>query len=117
MKRLFFSVFILMLLIVPLTGCGDRSPDMEGTVLDIDENGIELARNLSPDEYEKVKHMSPVTLHNEDVAGERDLGLIDLSYESDGEFKKGDEVEVWIDGDIMSSYPPQANAKKITQKE
>src|SRR5690625_2501834 len=100
------------------SGYGEGKADMEGIVLDIGERGIKLARNLTLDEYEEIKNEPVTKLHNEDVTGEREsLGLIDLIYENENEFNKGDVVEVWIDGDIMEIYPPRAKAKKIVVKQ
>lgn len=115
MKRVFFKLFIVLLLSVSLVACGNA--DMHGIVLDTSEGGLTLARELTPDEYEEIKDISPTKLHNEDVEGKRDLGLITLSYEDMGEINKGDEVDVWIGGDIMESYPPQADAKKVSVRE
>jgi len=114
MKKTFLSLIIIILISVSLVGCGKA--DMQGIVLDTRENGLTLARELTPGEYEKIKDISPTKLHNEDVEGKRDLGLISLSYEDMDEINKGDEVDVWIAGDIMESYPPQADAKKVTKK-
>src|SRR5690625_1274880 len=102
--------------IEPIAEYNEGKADMEGIVLDIGERVIKLARNLSPNEYEEIKNESVTKLHNEDVAGERALGLIDLIYENKKEFYKGDKVEVWIDGDIMEISPPRAKAKKIVVK-
>src|SRR5690625_51849 len=102
--------------IEPITGYGEGKADMEGIVLDIGESVIKLARNLSPDEYEEIKNESVTKLHNEDVTGERELGLIDLIYENKKEFNKGDKVEVWVDGDIMEISPARVKAKKIVVK-
>lgn len=104
--------------IEPITGYDGDKADIEGIVLDINEHGIKLARNLSPDEYEEIKNESVTKLHNEYVGGEREsLGLIDLIYENKNEFNKGDEVEVWIDGDIMEIFPERAKAKNIVVKQ
>jgi hypothetical protein len=104
--------------IEPIAGYGEGKADIEGIVIDIGERGIKLARNLSPDEYKVIKNESVTKLHNENVNGEREsLGLIDLIYENKNEFTKGDEVEVWIDGDIMETYPERAKAKKIVIKQ
>ena len=102
--------------IEPIAEYNEGKADMEGIVLDIGERVIKLARNLSPNEYEEIKNESVTKLHNEDVEGERALGLIDLIYENKKEFYKGDKVEVWIDGDIMEISPPRAKAKKIVVK-
>lgn len=115
MKR---SLLLAMAILVGilLAGCGDGKADMEGIVLDTSENGLTLARELTLDEYEKIKDISPTKLHNEDVDGKRYLGLIVLSYDDVDEINRGDEVDVWIDGDVMESYPPQARAKKVSKK-
>lgn len=102
----------------PIAGYDEGKADMEGIVLDIGEGGIKLARNLSPDEYEEIKNEPVTKLHNEYVEGVRaSLRLIDLIYENENEFSKGDEVEVWIDGDIMEIIPERAKAKKIVVKQ
>lgn len=111
----FSKIFIVLLLSVSLAGCGDA--DMEGIVLEVNENEIKLAENLSPNKYEEIKNESVKNLQNEDVEGKREsLALMDITYDNADEFSKGDEVEVWIDGDIMSSYPGKADAKKISKK-
>src|SRR5699024_8111274 len=107
MKRLILLGFLLNMLLV---GCG--TPEMEGIILEVDDNGsIMLAINLSREAYEEIKEESPTTLQNETVAGEHDLDLIHLTYEHTDELQKGDVVEVWLDGDVMTSFPPQAEAK------
>lgn len=114
MKKAMFSFIIIILFTVSLVGCGDA--DMKGIVLEVNENEIKLAENLSPNKYEKIKNESVETLQNEDVQGKRDgLALMDITYDDADEFSKGDEVAVWIDGDIMTSYPGRAEAKKITK--
>lgn len=120
MKRIFRILFTIGLLIsVSLVGCSKAGKaDMEGIALDVHEHGIELARELSPSEYEEIKDESVSKIHSEEVRGERaSLGLIDLTYDNTDEISKGDEVEVWLAGDIFDSYPPQADARKIIVKE
>lgn len=115
MKKAMFALIILILFSVLLIGCGDA--DMEGIVLEVNENEIKLAENLSPNKYEEIKNESVKKLQNEDVEGKREsLVLMDITWDNADEFSKGDEVEVWIDGDIMSSYPGKADAKKISNK-
>lgn len=75
-----------------------------------------IATELSADEYESIKDQPASEIQNEDVHGDTHRGLIDLSYDEPKDFNKGDEVEVWLEGDIMESYPPSATAKKITLK-
>lgn len=115
MKKTLPMAFVGLFISISLIGCGEA--DMEGLVLEVNENGIKLARDLSPDEYEKIKDKSVTTLQNEDVQGKRpSLHLINLAYDNPNEFHEGDEVNVWIDGDIMDSYPAQAEAKKVAVK-
>lgn len=115
MKRLFFTAFTTILISFSLVGCG--KPSIEGVILDVNEHGIKLATELSLEEYEEIKNESVENIQNEDVHGDTNRGLIDLTYEGLEELDKGDEVEVWIDGDIMESYPAKAKAKKIAVKE
>lgn len=115
MKRIFLTVFTVILMSILIVGCGKAN--MEGIILEVTENVILLSENISPEEYEEVKNESVSKLQNEDVQGERArLGLIELTYDNTDKFSKGDEVEVWIDGDILESYPSQAKAKKISLK-
>lgn len=109
MKR--FILFGSMLSIL-LVACG--APEMEGIILEVGDNGsIMLAENLSPQAYEEIKEEAPTTLHDETVRGERDLQLIYITYEDADELQPGDKVEVWLDGDVMNSFPSQAKAKKV----
>lgn len=115
MKKLVFVLVIITIFGGLLVGCGH--PDMKGIVLEVNDEEIKLAEGLSIDKYEEIKDESVKALQNEDVAGEREsLKLIDITYDHAEDFSKGDEVEVWIDGDIMSSYPGKADAKKISKK-
>src|SRR5699024_3147901 len=103
-----------LLISFSLVGCGNA--DMEGIVLEVNENGIKLATEMSPDEYEEIKNKSVSNIQNEDVNGDTYRGLIDLNYDHTDKLSKGDEVEIWIDGDIRESYPLGATAKKISVK-
>lgn len=113
MKRT-LTVFISIIISLSLIGCS--KPDRDGIVLEVTENQILLAEELSPEEYEKIKDKPASEIQNEDVLGDAYYGLIYLTYDNAEKFSKGDEVEVWIDGDIMESYPAQAEAKKIEHK-
>jgi len=115
MKKAMFAFMMIVLFNVSLVGCG--SADMKGIVLEVNENEIKLAENLAPHKYEEIKHESVKKLQKEDVEGTREsLELMDITYDQADEFSKGDEVDVWIDGDIMTSYPGKAHAKKISIK-
>lgn len=115
MKRLFSTAFTIILISLSLAGCS--KPSVEGIILEVNEHGVKLATELSLEEYENIKNESVSKIQNEDVHGDTSLGLIDLAFKDTEGFGKGDEVEVWIDGDIMASYPAKAKAKKISVKE
>lgn len=111
MKR--YPIILFMLLIsISLVGCGKA--DLSGIILDVSDNTILLATDLSQEEYEEIKDIPARTLQKEDLHGERDsLGLIDIIYEKELDLQIGEQVDVWITGDILNSYPGQAKAKKI----
>ncbi|MEJ8777192.1 DUF3221 domain-containing protein [Pseudogracilibacillus sp. ICA-222130] len=115
MKRLFSTAFTIILLSLSLVGCS--KPSIEGIILEVNEHGIKLATELSSEEYEEIENIPVSDIQNEDVQGNTYRGLIDLTYKDTGGLSKGDKVEVWIDGDIMESYPEKAKAKKISVKE
>ncbi|MEY8351458.1 DUF3221 domain-containing protein [Bacillus cereus] len=110
MKRKFFIAFTVILLSISLAGCGKA--DMEGIILEVTENEILLSENLSLDKYEDIKNKSISEIQGE----EKGIPLIYLAYDNTEERSKGDEVKVWIDGDVFVSYPEKAKAKKIQLK-
>lgn len=114
MKKELLAWIIISVFSVLLVSCGHA--DMEGIVLEINENAMQVATELSPDEYERIKDKSAEQIQNEDVDGDTYRGLINLTYAHTEKFSKGDEVKIWIDGDIRESYPLGATAKKITVK-
>lgn len=117
MKKLFTTAWTMILVSLFLASCGQQEPDMEGIILEVSEHGVKLAKELSLEEYEDIKNDPVSKIQNEDVYGDTYRGLIDLTYEDTGGLNKGDEVEVWIDGGIMESYPEKAEARKILVKE
>ncbi|SHN18261.1 DUF3221 domain-containing protein [Gracilibacillus kekensis] len=110
MKRKLFIVFTVLLLSISIVGCGNS--DMEGIILEVTENELLLSKNLSLDKYEDMKNKSISEIQEE----EKGIFLIYLTHDNTKEWSKGDEVKVWIDGDILTSYPEQAKAKKIQFK-
>ena len=107
----YFLVSFLVLLSLSLSACS--KPDISGIVLDTDEKEVLVAKELTSEEYEEIKDQTVSQIQDEDVLGDTYRGLIYLSYDHPEEFKKGDEVEVWIKGSIRESYPEGAHAKKI----
>src|SRR5690625_280407 len=114
MIKAMLALIIIILSSVSLSGCGDA--DMEGIVLKTTENYVQVATELSPDEYEEIKDKPAGQIQDEDVLGDTYRGLINLTYDNPEKFSKGDEVDIWIDGDIRESYPSGATAKKISLK-
>ncbi|MGN7942091.1 DUF3221 domain-containing protein [Virgibacillus sp. 6R] len=110
MKRKCIIAFTVILLSISLAGC--RNADMEGIILEVTENEILLSENLSLDKYEDIKNKTISEIQEE----EKGIPLISLTYDNTVELSKGDEVIVWIDGNVLASYPEQAKAKKIQFK-
>ncbi len=112
MRKLLFIIVTTLF----LAACGEA--DMEGIILKIDEDQILLAQDLSPEEYQKLDEDLEEEPQNGGVTAERDTdNLIILTYKDADEFNPGDEVKAWIKGEILASYPGQAQAKKIVLKE
>ena len=114
MKKAMLALIIIILSSVSLSGCGDA--DMEGIVLTTTENYVQVATELSTDDFEEIKDKPAGQIQDEDVLGDTYRGLINLTYDNPEKFSKGDEVDIWIDGDIRESYPSGATAKKISLK-
>lgn len=114
MKTAMYARAILIGFVLLLAGCGKA--DMDGIVLEVTGNSMLVATELSLEEYEEIKNQSATEIQNEDVNGDSYLGLINITYKRAEKFSKGDEVDLWIDGDIRESYPMGATAKKATLK-
>jgi hypothetical protein len=103
---LLLCTFIVHFLVI--VACSSESEIMlTGYILDVEEEGILLAENISYEKFQEIEGESW-----QDVA-EMQLGLYKISFENDGDFQIGDKVKVWIEGGVMESYPAQANAKKM----
>lgn len=110
MNRLVMSLFVMVMIV--LTGCGEAN--IEGIVIESTNQSLLIAQDLTIEEYEDINHKSPTDIQNDDVSGEGPhLGLIKVSYDQADDFAEGDIVKVWLTGDIMESYPSQAEAKKV----
>lgn len=108
-------ILVLMLATFLLSSCGD--PHASGIILESSDEQLLLAQNMTPKDYNEVKNELVTDLRNKDVNDESpSLGLMEITYKRAHIFTKGEEVNVWIKGDIMSSYPAQAEAKKIKLK-
>lgn len=110
----YLIVFVIVLANLSFTAC--NQPDYEGIVLKATENQILLATELSQDEYEEIKKFPVSQIQNADVLGDAYYGLINLTYQDAESFTPGDQVKVWIDGEVLESYPLMAQVKKIILK-
>src|SRR5690625_4498013 len=110
MKRGLVIAVTLIVISISLAGGGKAS--MEGIILEVAESEIVLSENLSCDKYGEFKNKSSTGIQEE----EKSIPLSYLAYDNIEEWSKGDEVKVWIDGDVLASYPEQAKAKKIQLK-
>jgi len=108
--------WLVITIILLLSGCSLAKADMQGIVLEVKKQEVILAKNLSQEAYEEIENESVTSLQNQMVDGTVELELFVLTYENLEEIDVGDEVAVYLDGDIMSSYPAQAKAKKIKVK-
>ncbi len=82
---------------------------MEGYILEIEEDDILLANDASLEEYEEWKELT----YDELLEATPTPSLIEIVYEGEKEFQKGDRVQIQLDGDVLASFPGQAKAKKI----
>lgn len=112
------KLLLIAIMMAFITSCGPKSFDLEGVILEVDDNVILLAKNLNKADYEIIKDKSVKSLRDQDLAGSIDsLGLIQLTYSKSHNLKKGDFVKVYIKGAILESYPEQAMASKILIKD
>lgn len=100
MKRYFFSLFLIILL---LTGCS-KPMDMNNVVKEPNFSGF----------VETVSEGTILVKVNEDEEEFKSSDLISVSLDvqlkdSMTDFKIGDEVRIYYDGNIAESYPAQVN--------
>ncbi|MFD1039419.1 YobA family protein [Virgibacillus byunsanensis] len=98
---------LLMFVLIFTVACSE--PDIEGYIIEIDEQRLLVAEDISIEKYEEIKDKTVNEIDR--LSGH--ISLINLSYDDSSTFEKGDNVRVWIDGGIDESYPAQAGAKKI----
>lgn len=112
-KRYILNIILSTVLF--LSACGAATT--YGVILEIEDDQLLLAQNLSAAQYEEIKDTPATDLQNEAVAGERaDLNLMYVTYENTTDFNVGDQVDVWLEDQVAISYPPQAKAKKMKSK-
>ncbi|MBD8067801.1 DUF3221 domain-containing protein [Bacillus sp. PS06] len=80
---------------------------VKGYIIELTEQSILVATNITEEQFNEVKDMSSSEILTQN------LRLISIRLSDTASFRKGDKVEVSIDGEIAESYPEQAKAKKI----
>jgi hypothetical protein len=100
---------LIIILSFTLVGCSGVKT--EGYVLEVEENRILVAEKITEEEYEAIKDKSISEIDEERIS------LIYFSFDDIDEIQVGNKVEVWFDGNMATSYPAQAGAKKIDVKE
>lgn len=115
MKRaLLLSLFISIIAL--LVGCGEKSadqaPHIEGLIYSKDEVSILIIEDIeSVDISEAEWQGKPAySISKTDKTKIYDASGKSITFE---DLQIGDAVKVWIDGEIMESYPAQARAEKI----
>jgi hypothetical protein len=107
--KVIWNIVILLYLFTGLVGCSNQT--IEGYVIEVYDESVLLAQNISHKKYNEIKDMSA-----NEVFEKNELSLISLTYQDAQDFREGDKVKVWIDGGVNESYPAQAKAKKIEKK-
>ncbi|HLQ74295.1 MAG TPA: DUF3221 domain-containing protein, partial [Bacillota bacterium] len=103
MKKVYLIIISSFLIV--LASCSEQA-DVSGIVINIEEDRLLVAQQMTAEEYDEVKDQSATDIQNKDVEGETNFDLIVLTYEGDiDSFAAGDEIDAWINEGVMMSYP------------
>ncbi|TLS52213.1 DUF3221 domain-containing protein [Paenibacillus antri] len=93
-------------------GCSGGESDFTGYVLDVDQerNRLLVVSGISKEEILEIQTVDFAVLDRLEEA-------YWVSGKNPGNIKKGDYIEVWFRGDIATSFPAQAEAKRIVTLE
>lgn len=113
MKKIFT---LLVVFCFALVGCSEiskttKKEQTEGYIIEIEENRVLVAEDITSDKYEAIKDKSISELNEEGIS------LIYFSNDDISNLRVGNKVEIWFDGNVATSYPGQAGAIKIEVKE
>jgi len=105
---------ILMLMGIFLGGCSTEqykpnNSDTEGYILEVEGNRVLLAEHISSEKYNEIKDIPVNDLKQKQ-------SLIYITYEDANDFQKGNEIEVWLEGEVATTNPGQAKAEIIKLK-
>ena len=109
MKKIFTLLIVFCLALV---GCSEiskttKTEQIEGYIIEIEENRILVAEDITSDKYEAIKDKSISDLNEEGIS------LIYFSNDDLSNLRVGNKVGIWFDGKMAESYPGQAGAIKI----
>ena len=112
MKKIFTFLIVFCFALV---GCSEinkttKTEQIEGYIIEIEENRILVAEDITSDKYEAIKDKSISDLNEEGIS------LIYFSNDDISNLRVGNKVEIWFDGKMAESYPGQAGAIKIEVK-
>ncbi|WP_058308197.1 DUF3221 domain-containing protein [Gracilibacillus massiliensis] len=113
--RFFFYCCAIIVMLNILIGCSnegtssDSDPEVEGYILEVEEDRILVAEDITSEKFEEIKNNTIQELDEERIS------LIYLSGVNGDNFDKGNHVQVWIEGGINTSYPGQAKAQEVEE--
>jgi len=117
MRRLTLIVIALLLVGILLVGCnsagGKELSIEEGFVLDIGDDVILIAKDISAEEFIEIDDKFVSGDPALDFDGPDEVALVYIINENIDGIKKGDKVKAWVDG-VGDSYPQLAKAEKIS---
>ena len=107
---------LLILFCFALVGCSEinKTTDevkTEGYIIEVGENRILVAEDMTSDEYEVIKDTSISDVY------EKGLSFSYFSNDDVSNLQVGNKVEIWFYGTVAESYPAQAGATRIIVKE
>ena len=112
---------ILIVFCFALVGCSEKETSelneyvkTEGYIMEVEENRILVAENITSEEYEAIKDKSSSDWEDLDEEG---ISLVFFSYDDVSDLQVGNKVEILYNGNMATSYPGQAGAIKIEIKE
>ena len=103
MRILIIAIFLFL----SLVGCSGTQEKIEGYILEMEENRILVAEDVTAKEYEAIKDKSISALDEEGIS------LIYFSYDDIDKLQVGNKVRILFDGNMATSYPAEAGAIKI----
>ncbi|WP_456279001.1 DUF3221 domain-containing protein [Bacillus sp. AK128] len=105
---------VLLLFGSIISGCSvekskSNHPDTTGYILEVEGNRMLLAERITSKEFDEIKD-TPL----EELVNKENLYLIYITYDDVKDFNKGNEIDIWLEGEeIEASNPGQAKAEKV----